>query len=719
MTYDEPTRHVAPPKLLVERLSEGPVTCLRLSGAIDEQFDGPGLSQTIEARWLILDLGGVDRISSFGIRQWIDFIAATAARVAGIYFVECSPKMMDQFNMVANFGGSGHIVSFYAPYRCDACDHDRRRLFRTDEETPLWRAGQAPAFACPTCGSQEYFDEDPATYFACVSQQAPLPLPPEVTAFLRARLSYGQGGQRKLKIEKRVEGRLTYVKLAGDLDSDLRAPKLADGLEGEVAFDLLGVLSIDPVGMAQWRKLVQSIEPVDRVHLLGVPAPFLERLGRPEDLTRKGQVLSVLVPYNCPRCRAATQRLVDFVAHGPELRAGRVPRTQCGVCGTPAVCVASDAWLQRIVALPVPQLDEELHRVLGHMLGPAGRPAPGTSTGVALGSGARPGAAPAERPDPAPPGPTTQKTPQLRLGLRARIAQILYIPGLVPGLLVVLLALSGAIVFRILSPPAGRRVAGYLVVASSQPRPPEWLLPAHPQPEPVFVGHSPVLPDLKEAQEQAEAAALAALADRLAETLAAENADFRRVVVPLYAAAEREAQAALIAEEAPALTRLKAREAERRVAQALRDAAGLRLQPQLYWDKLARVERAGLREPAYRASARVELPAPSFERLRKALGQAEDAPGVRVLPYFPLLAWRHDLLYGAVVVSVDPAFAAAGLQPGDIVVAIMNQEVRGAAEFGKVLRHALGLGGSVPFKIQRGERLSDIQVPLGRGRRRR
>jgi len=84
-----------PPKLLIERLTEGEVTCLRLSGIVDEQFDAPGLAQTIASRYLILDLGGVDRISSFGIRQWVDFIANIGPRLGGVYYVEGSPKVVD------------------------------------------------------------------------------------------------------------------------------------------------------------------------------------------------------------------------------------------------------------------------------------------------------------------------------------------------------------------------------------------------------------------------------------------------------------------------------------------------------------------------------------------------------------------------------------------------------------------------------------------------
>ena len=123
----QPLIHTAPPaepverKLTIEKFADGPFTCLKFVGTIDESFDGKKIGKTVEAEWLVLDLGGVKKISSFGIRQWVDFIATIGPRLAGIYFVECAPKVVDQFNMVANFGGAGHLVSFYAPYRCDYC----------------------------------------------------------------------------------------------------------------------------------------------------------------------------------------------------------------------------------------------------------------------------------------------------------------------------------------------------------------------------------------------------------------------------------------------------------------------------------------------------------------------------------------------------------------------------------------------------------------------
>ena len=44
------------------------------------------------------------------------------------------PALLEQFfqnPVVANFGGGGRILSFYAPYRCDYCDDDRKKLLET------------------------------------------------------------------------------------------------------------------------------------------------------------------------------------------------------------------------------------------------------------------------------------------------------------------------------------------------------------------------------------------------------------------------------------------------------------------------------------------------------------------------------------------------------------------------------------------------------------
>ena len=150
------------PQLAIERFTDGRLTCLKLAGTIDESFDGKRLAGSVDAATLVLDLGEVRKISSFGIREWVDFIGALGARGVALYLVECTPKVVDQLNMVANFAGPGRVYSFYLPYHCDYCDRDDRVLWQVDRDHEAIRAGKPPQRACGHCGELQYFNEDAA-----------------------------------------------------------------------------------------------------------------------------------------------------------------------------------------------------------------------------------------------------------------------------------------------------------------------------------------------------------------------------------------------------------------------------------------------------------------------------------------------------------------------------------------------------------------------------
>src|SRR6185437_6275069 len=138
----------------------------------------------------------------------------------------------------------------------------------------------------------------------------PVAVPPDVSAFLASRLNYSaDAGARKLKIEKAIDGRATYLKLSGDLAASFPREKIADGAEGDVIFDLSGIGKIDPAGAAEWRQLMLQIAaPVERILLVGCPTAFVERLTKVEDLAQKSVVLSFSMPYSCPTCRSTSAR---------------------------------------------------------------------------------------------------------------------------------------------------------------------------------------------------------------------------------------------------------------------------------------------------------------------------------------------------------------------------------------------------------------------------
>jgi len=65
-------------KLTIEKFADGSIACLKFNGTIDESFEGKKLGATAAGDTLVLDLGGVKKISSFGIREWIDFVGTAS-----------------------------------------------------------------------------------------------------------------------------------------------------------------------------------------------------------------------------------------------------------------------------------------------------------------------------------------------------------------------------------------------------------------------------------------------------------------------------------------------------------------------------------------------------------------------------------------------------------------------------------------------------------------
>jgi hypothetical protein len=678
----------AAPKLRVEKFADGGITCLKLAGTIDEQFEGKQIAAGVKGGTLVLDLGDIQRISSFGIREWVDFVGAIGARVSSLWFVECAPKVVDQFNMVANFGGAGHVVSFYAPYRCDYCDDDRRRLVQVAQEKEAIKTGKLPERVCASCGNAEYFDEDPLTFFSYLQGHPPAEVPPELASFLAARLNYAVAdGARKLRIDKQIEERATFFKLTGDLDATFPREKLADGVEGDVLFDLGGIGKIDPAGAAEWRQLMLQITPtVERVVLVGCPTAFVERLTTQEDLAQKGVVLSFLMPYACPTCRATAAREIDVAQHYEVLKFATPPQLACADCGSPTACAASDALMAHLPTLPPPQVPDALaqqlrrfqEQALAHELAQKG--------GAAA-------AAPLVLPSAqtAPPGGLSWTT------------------ALVAVAMVILLA-GGAIVAK-----SFLHHDSVEKVESSAPQKPAWADKTffHEGDRLLFVGRAPQAADRADGvvdaengalEEAAHQVALAITDPQWADSVRAQFEPFRQKGIG-------DLEKAMLSGDAAELERARrqAREGRRRVAESLRKTAGGLLPParaDLYWEKLK--TRDGTR---FEISVLYAIPKPTFDKLVEAYGAAETTMGATAVSYFPSLSWRYDVQEGAVVTHVanDSSLRLAGIQEGDLVLAAMDRVVHDARSWKRILDETTATlaqardGGALVLKVKRGD----------------
>ncbi|HJZ88031.1 MAG TPA: PDZ domain-containing protein [Polyangia bacterium] len=693
------------PKLKIDKVTDGNITALKFTGIIDEQFHGKTVAQTVKGGTLILDLADIQRISSFGIREWVDFVSEVGQKCASILFIELAPKVVDQFNMVQNFGGAGKILSFYAPYRCDYCDDDRKKLLQFDRDYEAIQALKPPEEACASCGNPEYFDEDAASFFSFLSAQQRFDIDPQVATFLASKMNYSLAeGARKIRADKTVEGRMTYVHLAGDLDGSFPRDKLAEGLEGDVIFDLSGIGKIDPAGAAEWRQMMRDIAaPTDRIFLVGCPPVFVERLTREEDLGGKAQVLTFAMPYTCARCATTASQAVDVEQHFDVLKFATPPEMKCADCGGDTVCAASDVLLAHLAALPRPVSDTVIKKFITEVHERQTRPVAGALPGASAAAVATATMAQAR----------AQNTMSVLLG----------------AAIVIVLVLGAAFLWKLRSGASLREDEGQLIEAS-EGKPPPWINQEFYRDNDniYFTGNSAFMPSKDDAIYEASAAAV----ERAVNQLGVMVRNGKWIDILLNQFQSQRARALSELEKATvqgdlskiAAARKTVAEARLRVAKLLKLTAG-NLAPAensgFYWEKFQ--TGGGLR---YRAFARYTIPKPNFEKLVERYTQEHEALGIRAVTLFPGLAWSYpeleDVKGGAVIMSVSDKspFAMVGFSEGDLVLEINDRSLRDSDKFADAFQQeydsGCSKGGKLHFRIKHGARsIEDYNLNLPRG----
>ena len=142
----------------------GDTSVVKLAGYLDEHNNLGKLVSEIPAGTAEIDLGGVERINSVGIRDWVNWLAALDANGTRTVLVACSPAIVAQINLVKNFADNGAVNSFQVPYHCRECDEEKVILVETAEMSEP--GAEPPTCPCASCGRAMDVDEMPESYFA-------------------------------------------------------------------------------------------------------------------------------------------------------------------------------------------------------------------------------------------------------------------------------------------------------------------------------------------------------------------------------------------------------------------------------------------------------------------------------------------------------------------------------------------------------------------------
>lgn len=654
------------PNLSIDKFIEGGITCLRFQGTVDESFDGKRLAASIKANTLILDLGGIRKISSFGIREWSDFIRGVERQIGQLIAIECTPKVVDQLNMVAHFlGGKGQVFSFYAPYRCDYCDIDRQVLFQVDRDQQAIRSMQPPEQLCETCSRPSYFDEEPGAFFGYLAAQQPFELEPAVAEFLSSKLRYSvAGGDRRLHIDKHIEGRNTYLKFVGNLDGSFPSNKIAEGLEGTIVVDVSGVGTIDLAGAAEWRNFItQAKASAERVLLVGCPPILLERLTRQGDLG--DQVLSFSMPYSCSKCATTASQVIDVEQHYDILKFATPPEMRCSHCKSPTVCVAPENLLSRLRTLPPVDIEPGLRKFIKEMR---------------------------ER---KPEKPQSAKKPAQQSGTKT---------SMVVALVGVVLIAAGVLVGvnwyqqRQAQTKLEKAIDGVRQTTDPSVTRPAWITSTTPTSSYCTdnverlscVGMSSYLASREAARVEATNAALEGLVNAVSLKIEGEMFDqrIRSRYEASRTAALQELENTRADPESDAYSRAIeiVRSSRKAVAESLIASGGSAAPAQQaawYWEEYDEESGAGTE---FLVWVRYDISVDALRALREEYSVPTDVQGSQVVTAFPALNWRYpDLGEGVVVVSAGGLLAERGVEDRWIITKVAGEPVHTSAELAEKL----------------------------------
>ena len=153
----------------VKREEKDGTLILRLAGEINEAVDFEKMFGATTPD-TILNCKEISRINSVGVKAWVSFFQTRVLEGTQLTFVECSPAIVEQLNLIMNFACGGKVESIYVPFACTVkgCKKALVGLFTVEA---LRRSKFAlPAVKCTKCGGEAVFDDLPEEYFRFASR---------------------------------------------------------------------------------------------------------------------------------------------------------------------------------------------------------------------------------------------------------------------------------------------------------------------------------------------------------------------------------------------------------------------------------------------------------------------------------------------------------------------------------------------------------------------
>lgn len=309
---------------------KGELLLVSFNGRLSENFKGDSIGRELNGT-VVFDLGGVERITSFGVREWLNMLSASQDRVKKLYFAHCSEAVVNQLSMIRKFAGNAQVVSFFTPYLCDSCGEQFERLIDCELDADAVRSNSPPESVCRRCSGKGRFDDDPETYFAFAPAHVGQTVPKNVRALLDV-IDTMKPAATADAIDKTIDGDITRVRVSTKLAANVRWQRVLDGIEGALVIDLGGVGAIDEKGIINFENALGSLSSdVTTVRLDRAPQGVVEHFAR-SGLPRRVVIASTVVTGFCSSCGVQRPALLVVDDHAHSLAASKEPALNCKRC---------------------------------------------------------------------------------------------------------------------------------------------------------------------------------------------------------------------------------------------------------------------------------------------------------------------------------------------------------------------------------------------------
>ena len=101
---------------------------------------------------VVLDVSGVIRINSYGVRTWCVFLSDLCDKSKSVHLEGVPPVFVQQANMIRSFFASATIDSFFTPWCCPECESEENILHRVNDTIP-------ETTPCRECKADMEFDD--------------------------------------------------------------------------------------------------------------------------------------------------------------------------------------------------------------------------------------------------------------------------------------------------------------------------------------------------------------------------------------------------------------------------------------------------------------------------------------------------------------------------------------------------------------------------------